>query len=211
MEEGQEGTCLQGGARFGGDKEESLAYRKPDPRVRERSRVGAVEDRELETVRAPAEDLGEDLRGQARSAHAQDDGPVEALGSQSADELLSVGGGRRRLVDGVQPAQTVGDLPVPVLPESPVLGPDPVHGLLAAQPGQGLLGGCGQGLRLAVSGCLKPHQPNVGCSHGRPIVAPAGRLFNHSPPVVSRDLIIPAENPILGAPGSLDREASPGG
>ena len=73
-------------------------------------RVGAVQDLEVEAVRLRAEDLAEDLRGEARSAHPEEQGVGEALGPDFAGECLAIRRRCRPPSGRVQPAEAVRDL-----------------------------------------------------------------------------------------------------
>ena len=66
---------------------------KPCGRLGHRAGLGRVEDLELKAAGRREEHAGEDLGGQARAAHAQDDGPGEPFGPDRGGERLHI---RRR-------------------------------------------------------------------------------------------------------------------
>ena len=111
VEEGEERDQFGGRARFRGNEEERPAKVEPGRRIGHGAGFGRVEDLELEAACRRGERAGEDLGGQARAAHAQDDGPDEALAADGGREGLHVRDAGLGRSGGVQPAKAVGKSP----------------------------------------------------------------------------------------------------
>ncbi len=124
VEEGEERDQLGGRARFRGNEEERPAKIQPGRRIGHGAGFGRVEDLELEAACRRGERAGEDLGGQARAAHAQDDGPDEPFAADGGREGLHVRDAGPGCGGGVQPAEAVGDLPAVGLPDRRVPLPD---------------------------------------------------------------------------------------
>ena len=99
-------------------------------------RVRRVQDVQRQAVVELAEGLAEDLRGEARAAHAEHDRVAVALGAQALGELCVGSSSLLALAVGdVQPAEPVGDLRGALRrPQRAVLAPDTTDDVLVGGP-----------------------------------------------------------------------------
>jgi len=78
----------------------------------------------LEGARLEVEEARVDVRGQARAAHAQDDGPPQPLAADRLREDAEVRQDRRRRRRRIEPAEAVPDPGVRLFPDGPITRPN---------------------------------------------------------------------------------------
>jgi len=138
IEEGEQGSHLGGRPRLRRHDEQRLVGGESGRRRGHVLRPGRVEDLELETVGSGREEAAEDLGGQARAAHAQDDRAGQSQAPDGGGEGLEIGDAPDGRVGRVEPAQPVGDLDIQGLPDGGVPLPDAADDGIFLEEGQRL-------------------------------------------------------------------------
>ena len=181
-----EGERLGRRAGLAGDDPERRKRVQVVDRVGDRSRVGRVQDAQVEPAVGRAEDVAEDLRREAAAAHPADDRRREPAVADRLPERLESRDLGRGVGRAVQPAEPVGDGGLDVLvhgPQRRVAVEEPLGPAFRSGPGDRLVERCLAGPER------QPRRPNRHGCRG------VGHRWRHGSPTTPEATLRSDDNP----------------